>query len=59
MKTTDSIIKGDPTMEQLVPERDTNPGTRLAVDVCNSSAVQENLSKGVILSEENLKAQHR
>ncbi|XP_021925814.1 ankyrin repeat and BTB/POZ domain-containing protein 2 isoform X2 [Zootermopsis nevadensis] len=59
MKTSESIVRGDPTIEQLVPERDTNPGTRLTVDMCNSSAVQENLSKAGILSEENLKAQYR
>jgi hypothetical protein len=63
MKTTNSTTESDPTVEQLVPERDTNPGTRLSVDVCNSSAVQETFSKTGVLSQENqncnLKMQHR
>lgn len=53
----------DPTVEQLVPERDTNPGTKLTVDMCNSSAGQETFSKTVILSQENqncnMKVQHK
>ncbi|XP_069675380.1 ankyrin repeat and BTB/POZ domain-containing protein 2 isoform X2 [Periplaneta americana] len=64
MKMADGTVGNDPTMEQLVPERDTNPGTGLTVDVCSSSAVQETLSKGsMILPEDsqsrNLKMQHR
>lgn len=63
MKTTNSSMGSDPTVEQLVPERDTNPGTRLTVDMCNNSAVQETFNKTVILSHENqncnLKIQNR
>ena len=64
VKTPDSSMGSDPSMEQLVPERDTNPGTRLTVDMCSSnSTVQESISKAVILSQENqncnLKMQHR
>lgn len=63
MKTTNNSMGSDPTVEQLVPERDTNPGTKLTVDMCNNSAVQENFSKTVVLSQENqncnLKVQHR
>lgn len=64
VKTPDTSMGSDPSMEQLVPERDTNPGTRLTVDMCSSSStVQESISKAVILSQENqscnLKMQHR
>jgi hypothetical protein len=63
LKTTNSSMGSDPTMEQLVPERDTNPGTRLTVDMCNNTTVQETFVKTVIPSQENqscnLKVQHR
>jgi len=64
VKTPDSSVGSDPSLEQLVPERDTNPGTRLTVDMCSSnSTVQESISKAVILSPGNqscnLKMQHR
>lgn len=63
MKMAESSMGSDPTTEQLVPERDTNPGTGLTVDMCSSSAVQESLGKGMILAEENKscnpKVQHR
>jgi hypothetical protein len=64
VKTLDTSMGSDPSMEQLVPERDTNPGTRLTVDMCSSSStVQESISKAVVLSQENqscnLKMQHR